>query len=150
MCKGVGLGLGFKRESIRARYKGCHTPIPGPTRLADPNRVRGARPYTGTLYLIFFSKAELVPVGYGPTSYNIIKISYTYQKNYHWSGVHQNLYTSTESHLQIQNYTFTFTIRARNLHVVNPYKCVGPAVCGCFRRLLLYLHGLKTRAKLYA
>ena len=40
----------------------CHTPIPGPTRLADPNRVRGARPYTGTLYLFFF-KAELVPMG---------------------------------------------------------------------------------------
>ena len=32
----------------------CHTPIPGPTRLADPNLVRGARPYTGTLYLFFF------------------------------------------------------------------------------------------------
>ena len=32
----------------------CHTPIPGPTRLADTNRVRGARPYNGTLYLIFF------------------------------------------------------------------------------------------------
>ena len=32
----------------------CHTPIPGPTRLADPNRVRGVRPYTRTLYLIFF------------------------------------------------------------------------------------------------
>ena len=32
----------------------CHTLIPGPTRLADPNRVRGARPYTGTLYLFFF------------------------------------------------------------------------------------------------
>ena len=32
----------------------CHTPIPGPTRLADPNRVRGAIPYTGTLYLNFF------------------------------------------------------------------------------------------------
>ena len=30
----------------------CHTPIPGPTRLADPNRVRGARTYTGTLYLL--------------------------------------------------------------------------------------------------
>ena len=43
----------------------CHTPIPGPTRLADPNRVRGARPYTGTLCLIFFLfflKTELVPV----------------------------------------------------------------------------------------
>ena len=28
-----------------------------------------------------------------PTSYNIIKILYTNQKNYHWSGVHQNLDT---------------------------------------------------------
>ena len=33
----------------------CHAPIPCPTRLADPNRVRVARPYTGTLDLIFFS-----------------------------------------------------------------------------------------------
>ena len=32
----------------------CHTPTPGPTRLADPNRVRGERPYIETLYLIFF------------------------------------------------------------------------------------------------
>ena len=37
-----------------------HTPIPGPTRLADPNRVRGTRSYTGTF---FFFKAELVHVG---------------------------------------------------------------------------------------
>ena len=35
-------------------YSGCHTPIPGPTQLADPNRVRGVRPYTRTLYLFFF------------------------------------------------------------------------------------------------
>ena len=42
----------------------CHTPIPGPTRLADPNRFQGARTYTGTLYLIFFFfKVELIPVG---------------------------------------------------------------------------------------
>ena len=41
----------------------CHTPIPAPTRLADLNRVRGARIYTRTLYLIFFFKAELVLVG---------------------------------------------------------------------------------------
>ena len=41
----------------------CHDPIPGPTRLADPNRFQGARPYTGTLYLFFFFKAELAPVG---------------------------------------------------------------------------------------
>ena len=32
----------------------CHTPIPSPTQLADPNRVRGARPYTGTLTCFFF------------------------------------------------------------------------------------------------
>ena len=40
----------------------CHAPIPGPTLLADPNGVRGVRPYTGTLYHIFF-KSKLVPVG---------------------------------------------------------------------------------------
>ena len=40
-----------------------HTPIPGPTRLADPNRVLGAGLRTRTLYLIFFFKVELVPVG---------------------------------------------------------------------------------------
>ena len=27
---------------------GCHTPIPDPTRMADPNRVRGVRLSTGT------------------------------------------------------------------------------------------------------
>ena len=35
----------------------CHTPIPDPTRMADPNRVQGARLYTGTLYLFFFSQS---------------------------------------------------------------------------------------------
>ena len=43
----------------------CHAPIPGPTRLADPNRARGARPYTGTLYLIFFFNLTCT-CGYGP------------------------------------------------------------------------------------
>ena len=37
----------------------CHAPIPGPTRLANPNRFRGAKPYTGTLYLFFFSELYL-------------------------------------------------------------------------------------------
>ena len=31
----------------------CHAWIPSPTRMADPNRVRGARLYTGTLFLLF-------------------------------------------------------------------------------------------------
>ena len=59
----------------------CHTQIPGPTRLADPNRIRGAQ-------------------------------------NYHRSGIHQNLYTHTESHLHIhiqQIFTFNYIFRAQNL-----------------------------------
>ena len=56
----------FKRRS--AKEGRCHTPIPGPTRLADPNRVRGARPCTGTLYLIFFLffKSRTGTCGYDP------------------------------------------------------------------------------------
>ena len=87
----------------------CHTPIPGPTRLAEPNRVRGARLRTGTLYLIFFFLKLHSYLWVWPTSYTRIKILYTNQKNYHQSGVHQNLDTYTESHLQIQNCTFTIT-----------------------------------------
>ena len=52
----------------------CHTSIPGPTRLANPNRVQGARPYTGTF---FFFKLNLY-MWVWPTSYNRIQISYTY------------------------------------------------------------------------
>ena len=72
----------------------CDSPNPGPTRLADPNRVRSARLRTGTFYLIFFFflKANW-HLWVWPTSYNRIKILYTNQKNYHRSGVHQNLYT---------------------------------------------------------
>ena len=42
----------------------CHTPIPGPTRLVDPNRVpRSETIYWDTLPDFFFLKVELVPVG---------------------------------------------------------------------------------------
>ena len=71
-----------RADYIFIPYNPCHTPIPGPTRLADPNRVRSARLRTGTLYLIFFLKF-LKPYRYlwvWPTSYNIIQISYTYQR----------------------------------------------------------------------
>ena len=106
----------------------CHIPIPGSTRLADLNRVRGARLRTGTLYLIFFFKKKPTSTcGYGPHPI-------TESKYY----IH-----ITESYLQIQNFTFTLQIRARNLHVVNPYKCVGPAVCGC----LLTSSSVPTRIK---
>ena len=40
----------------------CHAPNPGPTRLANPNRFQGAKPYAGTPYLFIylFFKAELI------------------------------------------------------------------------------------------
>ena len=44
----------------------CHAPIPGPTRMMDPNRVRGARLKTRTLYLIFFFLNRTDTCGYGP------------------------------------------------------------------------------------
>ena len=88
----------FRARELTDYNTDCHTLIPGPTRLADPNRVWGTRPCTGTLCLIFFFKPNWYQWVW-PTSYNIIKISYTF----------------LESHLQIQNCTFTFTIRARNL-----------------------------------
>ena len=81
-----------------------HSLDPDPTQLADPNRSPGRETiytiYTGTLIDLFFLRAVLVPVGIQTISV-ITKIILHIQKNYHWSGVYQNLYTYTESHLLI-------------------------------------------------
>ena len=99
----------------RTRKKKCHTPFSGPTRLADPNRVRGTRPYTETLCLIFFFQSRTGTCGYGP-----------------------HLITESKYHIHLSSPFFKYKtvllhlqIRAWNLHVVNRYKCVGPTVCGC-------------------
>ena len=53
--------------------------------------------------------------------YNWIKISYTYQKNYHRSGVHQ-IYTHILSPIyKYKTVLLHLQFRAHNLHVVNPY-----------------------------
>ena len=57
--------------------------------------------YLDSLPLFFFFKAELIPVGI-QTFFVITKNHLHIQKNYHRSGVHQNLYTYTKSHLLIQ------------------------------------------------
>ena len=54
-------------------------PDPDLTRLADSNRVRGARLYTGTLIDRFFLKAELVPVVIQTISIITKKIIYIYK-----------------------------------------------------------------------
>ena len=61
------------------------------------------------------------------TSYNRIKLSYTYQKNYHQSGVHQNLYTFTECYIQIQHCTFTFTNKSTEPTCSEPLQVCWPS-----------------------
>ena len=74
-----------------------------------------------------------------------IKISYTYQKNYHrrgvhQSGVHQNLYTFTESHLQIQNCTFTFTNQSAEPTCSEPLLVCWPSSMWKFSDVFSYTY----------
>ena len=77
---------------------------------------RDARHRTGTLFFFFLKHNWYLWVW--PTSYNRVTISYT-------------------------KLNFYFYKSELNLHVVNPYKCVGPAVCGC----LLMSSPVPTRIK---
>ena len=83
------------------RSSSCNASIPDLTQLEDPNGVWGTRLSTGTLIDQFFLRAKLVPVVIH-TIFVITKNLLHLQKNYHRSGVPQNLYTYTESHLLIQ------------------------------------------------
>ena len=102
-CTKVPIGT---TEHIQ-RY--CHTPDPGPTRLADPYRSSGRDTVytiyilycTGTLIDLFFLRADTCTCSIQTISV-ITKIIYVYQKNYHRSGVLKSLYTYTESYLLIQ------------------------------------------------
>ena len=111
--------------------------------------------YIGTLIDLFFLRAVPVPVGI-QTIFVITKIILHIQKNYHRSGVHHNIYTYTESHLLIHVQFLLQNIRdcgsraGEHLSMSWPtllmwnYLVLYPCL------LLLYLHGLNTRAKLYA
>ena len=119
-------------ESLKHKYAVLVTPrFPARPDWRIRTGFRDARLRTGTLYLIFiflffyFLKQQNWYLWVWPTSYNRFKISYTF----------------IESHLQYK--TLLLQFRARNLHVVNPYKCVGPAVCGC----LLMSSPVPTRIK---
>ena len=105
----------------------CHASIPDPTQMADPNRVRDAKPYTRTLYLFFFFSKPNLYLWVWPTSYNRIKILYTYTKLYLY------IYKSE-----------------RGTYCDEPLLVCWPNCMQKIRLFLLYLHGLKTRAKLYA
>ena len=127
----------------------CHTPIPGPTRLADPNRVRGARPYTGTLYLIFFLN-RTGTCGYDP--HLITESKYHIHIKRTTTGVVSiKIYTHLPSPIyKYKTVLLHLQISAQNLHVVNLYKCVGPAICGSLQMSSPVPTRIKTGDKLYA
>ena len=91
-------------------------PIPGPTRLANPNRSPGRDAiYTLSInYTVLGLSLTVLSQSYTCTcSIKIIsvitKIILYIQKNYHRSGVHKNLYTYTESHfLYKYSYIYNF------------------------------------------
>ena len=108
-------------------------PNPGPTLLVDPNRVRGRETIYWDSLPDFFFQRRTCTCGYGPhlmteSKYHIhIKITTTGVVSIKiYTHILNPIYKYKTVLLQLQ-------IRARNLHVVNPYKCVGPAVCGCFQ-----------------
>ena len=89
-----------------------------------------AREQIGTF---FFFKAELVLVGMAHILLQNQHIIYIYKRT--TTGVVSiKIYTPILSPIyKYKTVLLHLQIRARNLHVVNPYKCVGPAVCGCFQ-----------------
>ena len=90
------------------------------------------RDRTGTLYLIFF-QSRTCTCGYGP---HLIKESkyHIHIKRTTTGVVSIKIYTHLSSPIyKYKTVLLHLQIRARNLHVVNPYKCVGPAVYGCFQ-----------------
>ena len=104
----------------------CHAPNPGPTRLTDPNRFPGCETQDWDSLPDFFLN-RTGTCGYGP-----------------------HLITESQYHIHLPSPIYIFKtellhlqIRARNLHVVNLYKCVGLAVCGC----LLMSSPVPTRIK---
>ena len=111
----------------------CHTPIPGPTRLADPNLAPGRETIYETLYLINFFLSQTYTCGYGPHLITESKY-HIHIKRTTTKVVSIKIYTHLSSPIyKYKTVLLHLQIRARNLHVVNRYKCVGPAVCGCFQ-----------------
>ena len=109
--------VNFRVSRFCVSHLTCHAPNPGPTRLADPNRFPGRESQDWDSlpdFFFFFFKSQLAPVG----------MAHTYNNSKYYIHI-------TESHLLIQNCTFTNTNQSVEPTCSEPYKCVGPAVCGC-------------------
>ena len=130
--------------------------IPGPARMADPNRVRGARLYIGTLYLFFSPKAELIPVGIQTISV-ITKIIYIHKRTT-IGVVSIKIYTHILSPIYLYKYLYMYIsntkIRDRGNSAGEHLSLRWPVLLvwnvRSFLSHLQYLHRLNTCAKLYA
>ena len=65
----------------------CHAPDPGPTRLANPNRFQGAKPYAGTPYFIIIIFLKLNLYLWYTNNFVITNNHLHLQMNYHRSGI---------------------------------------------------------------
>ena len=107
--------------------------------------------YWDSLPDFFFFNSRSGTCGYGPHLITKSKSHIHKQKNYHRSGVHQNLHPFTESHLQIQNCPFTITNQSTEPTCSEPLQVCWPCCMRMFADVFSYTYtDLKTRAKLYA
>ena len=97
-------------HTLYIQQRVCHTPIPGQTRLADPNRVRGARPYTGTLYLFFFLTKSKYHIHMERTTTRVVSINiYTHILSLIYLYIYKN------------NFTFQLHIQSAEPTLMNSY-----------------------------
>ena len=119
---GLVMLLHHMRSSHGPSVLVCHTLILGPTRMADPNRVQGARLYTGTLYLHFFLFLTLVgPSRITESKYHIQKYKIKLPP---WWCLHCQYIHSVLSPIYLyiyKNFTFQLHIQSVEPTVMNPY-----------------------------
>ena len=110
---------------------------------------RGARPNWDSLPDFFF-QSRTYTYGYDP--HLITESKYHIHSKRTTTGVVSiKIYTYLSSLIyKYKTLLLHLQIKARNLHVVNPYKCVGPTVCGSLQMSSPIPTRIKTRAKLYA
>ena len=112
----------------------CHAPNPGPTRLTNPNQIRGARSYTGTLYLFFFFLKPNLYLWVWPTYYNNSKyhIQNFKIKLPPWWCLQCYIHAVLSLIYIYKNYTFTFTNQSSEPTCSEPLQVCWPS---CMRML---------------
>ena len=111
----------------------CRAPNP------PPRQTKGVRDCIGTLYFLFQtlvgpsliieSKYHIKRIQNKTTTVVVFTVSIHIVMSLIYIYIYIYLYIYIYIYIQ-KLYIYIYIFRARNLHVVNPYKCVGLAVCG--------------------